>query len=245
MAWKLSPGFVKAIQNRRIISKTRVNTNTLTFTNDKIQDSGNGLGDFKVGDFIHVIAPTNAGTNDNIIARCIAATAAELTFASNTFTALASGTQYLIQSFSSGSIAELMKNSRLDLFNGTRPTNPEDTENGTLLVSITLNAGAFVSGDATNGINLDTIVANALKRAIDPATGNTEIWQGIGIANGTAQWGRWYANDAVTGASTDAVRMDGNVGTTVGADIVMANGRDVVSGAPATVTDVSVTVQGV
>ncbi len=246
MAWNLSSGFVKAIQQKRIETIKRVIANTISFQTNKILDSANGLGDFKVGDWVHIIAPTQGGVNDNVIARVIAASDSELTFAGGSFTAAAAGSYYVLTSFKAGSIAEVLKNGTLHLYAGSRPGSADDSEgSATKLVEITLNGAAFTPGQPTNGLNLGQLSGGALKRAIDPETGNTEVWQGTGIADGTAGWGRWYANDVVTGNSTDAIRIDGIVTTTSGGDIVMANGREIVTGSPATVTNVNFYVTGV
>ena len=144
-----------------------------------------------------------------------------------------------------GSVAELLANGTLDIFSGSRPSGGADeTEGATLLASITLNGDAFVAGVATNGINVGEFDGLTMKRAIDAATSVTEVWKGAGIADGTATWCRWYANDKTTGASTTAVRMDGVIATS-GGDLNLVNGTSIVTGVNTEISDVSVTMTGV
>ncbi|RLB91929.1 MAG: hypothetical protein DRH10_00730 [Deltaproteobacteria bacterium] len=238
--WNLSSKFQQEFGKRAAVNVEYLIANTISFTDNSIDDSAGGLGNFVVGDFVRVVAVNNW----NIYARVIAATANKLTFAAGTFAAAAAGGQVFIETFQGGSFAEIIQNGRFDLYTGTRPGNADEAETGTKLAELTLNGSAFVSGVATNGINLGVLDGNTLKRAIDPATGAVENWAADGLANGTAGWGRWYSNTIITGASTVATRMDGTVTTAPGGDIVMLNGRDIVSGAPVASTDINVTFAG-
>lgn len=96
-------------------------------------------------------------------------------------------------------MAELLANGVIDIFVGVRPLGGADeTEGASPILTLTLNGDAFVPGVATNGLNLGEFIDTTLKRAIDGATSNTEIWKGIGLApGGTAGWARWYANDKI------------------------------------------------
>jgi len=173
------------------------------------------------------------------------ASAASLTFADNTFTSEAAGADRYLEVFAGGSFGNLYRNGVLCLYDGTQPTNSDDTESGSTLVAIiTKNGGSFTSGISTNGLNMDTFTNGYLKRAIDPATGNIEIWKGPGLVNGTARWGRFHSNAVVFGASTSAVRMDGLVSTQSTGDIVLGGSRDIFAGADATVTDVAFNFHG-
>jgi len=137
-----------------------------------------------------------------------------------------------------GSVAELFDHGLIIIRTGIRPTGGADAvETGDILLRITLDGNAFVTGTDTNGLNM----------ALDGATTNLkqasgETWKGEGLDTGTAQWARWYANNAdpTTGASTSDVRMDGTVSTS-GADVNMANGTSIVAGIDSEVTDVTFT----
>lgn len=241
MAWTLSSGFQQAILAGDPENTAKLIADTITFTTSAIQDSGSGLGVFAIGDHIRVIG----GANNDVVARVITASATELTFAAGTFTAATAGTNLAIEATTGGSFMGILRNGRLDLYSGALPADADAAETGVKLASITMNGGTFVADASANGINIGVLSSNTMKRAVDPNTGTTEVWTGDGLADGTAGYGRWYANDVTTGASTSAIRMDGTVTTSTGGDIVMTNGRDIMIGAPATVTDVSITASGV
>jgi hypothetical protein len=75
----------------------------------------------------------------------------------------------------------------------------------------------------------------------DPATGADQILQGVGLATGSALFGRLYANTVVTGASTSAVRMDGRVATS-GVEINMSSGTTITLGVDADVNSVEMSI---
>lgn len=134
-----------------------------------------------------------------------------------------------------GSVAELLAAGTIWIYNGSRPADADTATTDTVLLKITLDGLAFVTGVTTNGLNL-ALTGLVLKQA------SGETWKGEGLADDTAAWARWYANDAdpTTGASTTDVRMDGIVSTS-GADVNMANGTAVATGVDSEVTDVSFT----
>ena len=105
------------------------------------------------------------------------------------------------------SFAEAMVDGTMHVYSGAQPTTADSAETGTLLARITLASGAFVSGSAANGLEF----GDASGGAVGKKSG--EIWSGVGLANGTAGWFRFYANTVVTGASSVAVRFDGSCGT--------------------------------
>jgi len=237
MAWKNSTGFRNALLARETSNDVYLLADDITFTTNKIQSSSSGLGDFKVGHFVWV----TGGTNNNKVAKVLEASSSELTFAANTFTAESAGNARCIMTIKGGSVKEIMRNGRLDLYGSPQPADADSAETGTLLASLTLNGNPSTSGDPTNGLNLGQLTSSVLKRALDPSTNDTEVWSGNGLADGTAVWGRWYANNVVTGASTTAIRRDGTVTTVSSGDIVMSSGRDIAVGVPAVLTSVSVT----
>jgi len=105
----------------------------------------------------------------------------------------------------------------LEIFSGAIPANADTTEGaGTKLLRVTIASGAFTSGVATNGLDFDAPAAGVLSKAA------AETWSGVGLADGTAAWFRFYSNTVVIGASTTTCRFDGTVGTS-GADLLLTS----------------------
>lgn len=111
---------------------------------------------------------------------------------------------------SSGSFRTLMANGVLRFFTGAQPATADAAETGTLLLEVTIASGAFTPGVGTNGLNFDTTLTNIIAKV--PA----EVWSGVGLANGTAGWFRFYDNNRTAGASTTARRFDGSCATSGG-----------------------------
>ena len=115
--------------------------------------------------------------------------------------------------------AESLNLGAIYLYGSPRPASADDVETGALLMIITVDKAAWTITDGTNGLTFDSAVANVIEKAA------AENWQGVGLAQGTAVWGRLYAFDAsgtVVGASTTKARMDFSVGA-VGADMIIPN----------------------
>lgn len=131
-----------------------------------------------------------------------------------------------------GSVKTIMTNSIIHIFSGAQPATADAVEAGTLLMKLTVNAGAFTPGVGTNGLNMGTSALGVLSKAV------AETWKGLGeVEAGTgtiATWFRWYDNSVTQGASTTAIRCDGSIGTSSTYDMQMSN-PTIVAGAPATV----------
>jgi len=129
-----------------------------------------------------------------------------------------------------GSVKTVLANSIIHIFSGSQPTTADDAETGTLLGKITVNAGAFTPGSATNGLNMGVSTAGVLEKAV------AEEWSMVGLAAAgagtSAGWFRWYNNAVVTGASTTAIRIDGAIGTSSTYELQMSN-TTIVNGGPA------------
>lgn len=119
------------------------------------------------------------------------------------------------------------------IYQGTQPSDADQTENSTLLVKITLNSGAKAAGVGANGISFGQVAGGIAHKAVG------EVWSGVAVADGTAGWFRFYDIDEVTGASTTNPRFDGNIATS-GADLNMSNTTITTSGTT-TIDSVSVT----
>lgn len=243
MAWNYSTGFGDKIKAGTATTDVWKAATTISLSTTTITDSGNGFGNFAAGDWIRVLSPLNK----NVFAQLISTTVGTLVCAAGTFTAEtnAGADIIVVEKVAGGSYADIFMNGRLDLYTGGRPINADAVETGTKLLSITLNAGTFTPGTSLNGLNFRVLSGNYLGKAIDPVTGEEEEWRGDGIVAGTAGWGRFYDNAAITGASITAVRKDGVVTTTTGGDIVMSSGRSIEIGAPAAVTNVNIYNTGV
>ncbi len=229
--WRLSTGLRNALleYNARVtgaVADTSISFGVGDGTNgrDTLNDANNGLGNFKKNDMVTIIGSAN---NDGIYRVLAKISDGQLEFESGSFAAEAAGNKIIVASAEGGSYASVLRNGTIDIYSGSQPASADDAETGTLLCSITLNSAAFTPGTPENGINLGQVDNATIHKAIDPDTGNPEIWSGIGTsACGTgginAGWFRFYANDKATGSSTQAIRIDGAVSTS-GAQLNMSN----------------------
>ena len=101
-----------------------------------------------------------------------------------------------------GSFKDVFANAVIVIRTGTQPATADAAESGDVLGMITVDGGAFVASEVTNGLNWDAAVAGVCAKPSD------EEWAIIPTASGTAGYGRIYANAMTTGESTTAVRMD-------------------------------------
>lgn len=106
-----------------------------------------------------------------------------------------------------GSFKTVFANGILAFYSGVQVVDADQIETGALLALVTKDGGAFVAGEAANGLNFkDTTDASIEKVSAD-------VWLGDFLEEGNMGWFRYYDNDYVTGASTTAKRFDGKVGT--------------------------------
>jgi hypothetical protein len=220
MALKLSTG-LRNLMLGKVAEPIAVLNNALgggTFTyvdggagvEDSITDSNNGFitAGLSPGDKIYTYGSTTAA-NDMSGVTLTGVTAGTITFATatvNTGQAFAATT--VLAACKGGSLKDTFKDGILKIYSGSQPTSPDSAASGTLLLQITVSAGAFVAGAFDNGLEFGDAASGALAKA----TGET--WQGLGIAAGTAGWFRFCANETDAGAaSTSLPRIDGSVGT--------------------------------
>jgi len=116
---------------------------------------------------------------------------------------------------SSASFKDTFANGVLCIYSGPQPANADMVETGDLLAEVTIDGAAFTPGGGV-GLNF----ADAIGKAISKEAGET--WKGNYLTAGTMGWFRFYANDKTTGASTAAIRLDGNIGTSR-ADIIVTS----------------------
>ena len=236
MIFRLSTGFIRALSSGIYLPTETLNSNTVSFATNQILDTGK-LGGFARHDFIFV----KEGANARVRARVISGDANQLTFAAGTFTAEAAGGQRYIEKINGGAgYVEPLTNSVMCMYSAPIPLSAdlsEIAEGAVLLAKLTRKGNPFAAGVSENGLNLEwDAVTGQLTIAIDPETGLTEEWKGVGLEEGTVTWCRIYANDLSTGASTDAVRFDGDAGDTSSSLFYMPNGRLITLGGNVTVT---------
>lgn len=105
------------------------------------------------------------------------------------------------------------------IYSGSQPASSDDAPTGTLLGKVTVNAGSFTWGVATNGVDFDTPTGGVLTKAA------AETWQFVGLAAGVPGWFRHMGNAAdslTTDGSETYPRMDGRIATT-GAEMALSS----------------------
>jgi hypothetical protein len=104
----------------------------------------------------------------------------------------------------------IMLDAKMNIYTGAQPTDADSASTGTLLVTISDNAGSdgFQWNEAASG-------------SIGKLTAQT--WSGTAVATGTAGWFRVFEeDDTPSGASTTAARFDGAVAVS-GAELNISN----------------------
>lgn len=241
MALKLSTGLRNAMLGNRATLKGYKAGATLAYADngaspDSITDSGNGLisSGFSPGDIIYTKAATTAG---NIISAVtlLSVAAGTMTFATGTLAASeAFPAAGFVCSFKGGSLKDVFQDGVLRIYSGSQPTSPDSAVAGTLLMEITVSAGAFSAGAFTNGLEFGDAASGAISKA------SGETWQAVAAASGTAGWFRFVGNATDSGAgSTSLPRIDGSVGTS-GADLNMS-GTSITAGATYTIDTFTLT----
>lgn len=134
----------------------------------------------------------------------------------------------------SQSLKDAFQNGVLRIYSGAQPASPDNAVTGTLLMEITVDAGAFTHGVGTNGLNFDAPVSGVLSKAA------AETWRGNGVAAGTAGWARLSGNPLDDGtSSTTLPRIDMSVARS-GADLNLST-TAIAIGAPTTIDTFALT----
>lgn len=188
---------------------------TITDTQNRFLTAG-----VKVGDTFTTTG-SNTGANDVTDKAVTAVTAGTVTCAAGT---LDTSEDFLVGTTltfnNGGDFKTLFDYGVIGIYGGTMPATPDLTEGTSLLCLITNASGAFTGGVTTNGLRWGSTISGVVSK-------NSDVWSGVGLVAGTAAWGRLYANAYTTGASTTAIRVDFNIGT---------------SGAPMTISDLAIAV---
>jgi hypothetical protein len=188
---------------------------------DSITDSGNGFIDagFAPGQKLFVQGATTPGNDTGITGeRILTVAAGTITFATaSVATGEAGAAGTVVAVAEGGSLKDIMRDGKLNIYSGAQPANADAAVTGTLLCTITVASGAWVAGAFDNGLEFED----------DPLSGeiekNSEVWSGTVLADGTAGWFRFFANPPDAGtSSTTLPRIDGSVGT-AGSDLVLAS----------------------
>lgn len=189
---------------------------------DTLTDSGNGFltAGFSAGDAILVYGFTGgmAAIHGPFTASEVAA--GVITVPTGSLADDAAGETVILVGLKGGSLKDVFKDGVLEIYSGTQPATADAAKTGTLLLRITRNSAAFVSGAVANGLEFGTPVAGVI------AKNSTEVWSGIALASGVAGWFRLYANATdLGGADTTPFlypRIDGNIATS-GAELNMSS----------------------
>jgi hypothetical protein len=235
MALKLSTGLRDSLLGNAYLKGTSMAYVDGAAGNDYITDSENRFlkAGFKVGDLFSTTGSTTAN-NDLTNEPILAVAAGKLEFATgqvHTAEAFVAATD--ITGDNQGSLQELFKDGIIHVYSGSQPADANAAETGTKLLEITVSSGAFVPGSADNGLE----IAAPSEGKIGIKSGET--WSGVGIAEGTAGWFRFYDNLEHEGAVSSAVRLDGNCATS-GAQLNMSS-TSVAEGATTTIDSFDVT----
>lgn len=201
---------------------------------DSFTDSANGFltEGFAVGDSVLAIGFTGgmAGIVGPFALTSVAAGTIEV--ATGLLTADEAGESVTLVAIRGGAFRDIFKNAVLEIYSGTQPANADAAETGTKLLRITVGSGAFVAGAPGNGLQFGAPSAGVIAK-------NSDVWSGVGLADGTAGWWRLYDNAYNTGSSSTAIRMDGNCATS-GGDLNMAS-LAVTTSATTTIDSFSIT----
>jgi len=117
-----------------------------------------------------------------------------------------------------GSMLDIFRNGTMWVYDSDQTASADTAITGSVLLKVTLNSGAFATGAAANGINLNLLDGTGvLKKAA------AEVWSGMALASGTAKSFRFFANDAdpLTVDSEDCW-FDGAIATS-GSELDMSN----------------------
>lgn len=210
MAIRFSQGLRNSLLGNAVLKGTSlayvdggVGDDSITDSEDRFIEAG-----FKVGDTITTTGSDTPGNNFSVALTGV--TKDTLSFATTTvdtpedFLAATA-----VTSNNGKALKELLTNGVLGLYSDSQPASSNDIENGSLLVLLTKDGGAFAGGSPTNGLNFEGISEGKLSK-------NGDTWKGVGIAAGTIGWGRFFDNKYTIGASENAVRFDGVAGVGTG-----------------------------
>jgi len=232
MSIKLSTGLVNKLAGAGKQHLMQAATISFAASTKKILDSASGFTDVQVGDVLEVKGSTsNDGT---FTVTALSDPLGGYVEVAETVVDESAGATCAIACYGTGnSFKELFRNGVLEVYSGIQPSSADNAENGTKLVRITQNSLTFTPGSATNGLTFTDADDGVLSK---PAG---EVWSGLGLADDSATWFRFYANDYGSGASASAVRFDGLCG--VGSGELRLSSTSVLTGGTITLDSVTFT----
>ena len=237
-----STGLRNAIADQMaVISDSGLTGTNLNFdktTNpDEITDSGNGFindAGIQVGDVIWLTRCTTAANDGAYTVLSVAA--GTITVANDSIdTSEAGGASTKLLVARGGALRDIFRGGTMHIYNQNMPADADTTEGATCLVKLTNGGSTFTgSGDYENGLFFGEVSSFV----IGILSGQT--WTGTGLADGTAAWFRMYDNAYTTGASTTAVRMDGDINLAGAA--LEVNNTTVTTGQPYSLQSANLTI---
>jgi len=238
MALRLSTGF----RNQMLSLKAgaifiKVAATTISFEagtgphgGDLIKDSANGLGNTIVKGRVTVFgSSSNNGTFD---VDYVLTDGSQIELPVGSLVAEAAGSTVSLATALGGSFSDLFRNCVIRVFPGVQPVSADSDEGTSHLVELTLASAPFSVG-GLNGLNLNGSTSGTMVKS------PYEVWSGNIAVSGTAGWARIYDRNRITGASTNAVRLDGSVATT-GAQFNLAN-TTLQAGSPISLDSLNIT----
>jgi hypothetical protein len=171
---------------------------------------------FVVGDTVTVSGATDTDDDGTYVVSAVTADTLTIPTASFT-TGQTAGTVVAVAAAQGGSLKDTLRNGIINIYSGSQPANADTAASGTHLATITVGSGAFTAGSETNGLEFGTASSGEIEMS------SSETWSGVGLADGTAGWFRFYGNATdAGGAATTYPRVDGSIGTS-GADLNMSS----------------------
>ena len=182
---------------------------------DTIVDSANGLGDFSKGDMITLSGCTTGANNGEYEIMSVAAGVIEIP-TDSVDTPEATLATTILASARGGSLADIFRDCYINIYSGTRPSDPNWPATGTLVGTISLNAGAFTPGVETNGLNFERFSEIEVVSGIYVNLGkdSSETWQMECLSASTPTYFRLMSNTTLpTDTGVVSVVIDGDIGT--------------------------------
>ncbi len=235
MAFLLSTGLRNSLLGEEdYISSTGIaavedgGTFSMTGASTELYDAG-----FAPGDIITIAGFTGTGANNQITTVTSNIASGQALIIAGTMVDDAAGETVTVTG-KGKSFLDIFNRHVIRIYSGSAPSTADAVETGTLLVTLTVSAGAFVAGLPANGLRFleSGISAGVLGK-------NTDTHSGTAAATGTAGYYRMYNNLFVTGASTSSRRVQGTVGTS-GAQFILSS-TSIVSGATVTLDTHNIT----
>lgn len=236
MSLEFSTGLRNALNAKQCGKVTAIDDKTtISFDADSktISDSDNGFvdGGIQEGDIILVIGSSNVENTGLFTVDSVSE--GDVVVEEDSLVDESDGESITISAMKGGSFKDIFRNGVLEIRSGSQPSDADESESGTLLLTVTRNSDDFSAGSPGNGLNFGESDDGVIGKK------TSEIWSGEGITGGTAGYFRFYANDKKEGSSTSAIRFDGSCATS-GGQLNMSS-TTIVGGATTTIDSFNIT----